>query len=325
MTTAATIKNAQQLDGMDLSEDRLAAILGDDFEDINDLRIDDDSIDIQEILNPTEVSEDGDEVILNSELLNQTSPNENGMMVVTLDDKDLPAKKQFDFSLSSLPGAEEAEEFVEEEQEDESLTFLREIEERLKSVPSHNGQDTLGIRRAINYLEKLESDIDDKVKNDIEGKLTREQIAMLEEAKRSILGGIDGLEERLNKINSKNNKDGNKSKRKKKSSSDILEGIVKQAQRIHGITHGTTVTVPLIIDGAARTCINASVSAGRDIEDVFQKVSKQYDFSTREKNELRQLLDDYGYPVRMDRGFSVGEEVDPASVDNVEWSQQFTA
>ena len=85
------------------------------------------------------------------------------------------------------------------------------------------------------------------------------------------------------------------------------------------------ITVPLFISSIARSCINGMVSAGHDIEDIFKKLAKEYDLTKREKLELIQLLSDMNYPIRRDLGMPLDQEIDTASSDNVNWSQQFYA
>ena len=98
--------------------------------------------------------------------------------------------------------------------------------------------------------------------------------------------------------------------------------MVKKAQKA---THvgGIIVTVPLLISSIARTCINSMVSAGKDIEDVFDKLAKKYDLTSREEMETMQLLADMGYPMRRPRGYLRDEEIDTTSVDNFDWNANY--
>jgi len=107
-------------------------------------------------------------------------------------------------------------------------------------------------------------------------------------------------------------------KKKKKASEDSDEGLVKEAQQAPGVK-GVYITVPLFISAMARLCVNGTVSAGHDIEDLFKKCSEKFELTEREKYEVRQLIFDMGFPIRFDRLSWVGEEVDPTSTENGDW------
>jgi len=48
-------------------------------------------------------------------------------------------------------------------------------------------------------------------------------------------------------------------------------GWVKTAQKIYGVGSGVMITVPLLISRIARVCVNGTVSAGHDIEDLYNR------------------------------------------------------
>jgi len=63
----------------------------------------------------------------------------------------------------------------------------------------------------------------------------------------------------------------------------------------------------------ARVLVNAKVSQGKNIEDVFVKLNKTYKFNDREKLELHYLLNDMGYPLR------------GSPVDNIDMAETYFA
>lgn len=100
--------------------------------------------------------------------------------------------------------------------------------------------------------------------------------------------------------------------------------IVKEAQKITGV-QGVYVTVPLLISRVARVCINGTVSAGHDIEDLYKRQVAKYKLDDREQAEVRQLLWDMGYPLREDRGFFPGDDLEVWDTDNMDWAANYKA
>jgi hypothetical protein len=189
--------------------------------------------------------------------------------------------------------------------------FVAWVYDRFASVPKHSGYDSAGIERAIAFLEKLDNEISKAMRLDLDGELDFNQI---EDIRSKIEDGIERLYNRLDKIKSK-------SKKKRKKADESYE-LIKEAQKIPGVA-GIYVTVPLLISRIARVCINGMVSAGHDIEDLFNRQVKKYKLNDREKAETMQLLSDMGYPLRQDRGFLLDEDVDTRSSDNFDWNANY--
>src|SRR5574337_449926 len=99
-----------------------------------------------------------------------------------------------------------------------------------------------------------------------------------------------------------------------------FEGIViiKEAQKIMGV-QGVYITVPLLIARIARICVNGTVSAGHDLEDLYNRQVKKFGLNEREQAELMQLLFDMGYPLRQDRGFMPDDDLEVWDSDNMDW------
>lgn len=189
--------------------------------------------------------------------------------------------------------------------------FVGWIKTKLDEVPKHSGKDTAGIERAISFMDRLDNEISKAMRGDLEGQLDANKI---EEVRAQIDDGIERLHVRLDLIKSK------KGKRKKKA--EEQSGMVKEAQKATNIT-GIVITVDLLISRIARACINGMVSAGHDIEDIFEKQAKYYELDKREKAMTMQLLSDMGYPLRQDRGLPIDEDVDMTSTDNVDWAANY--
>lgn len=190
--------------------------------------------------------------------------------------------------------------------------FIAWVKERCDDVPKHSGYDTAGLERAIAYLERLDSEVSKAMRLDIDGELDANQI---EKVRAIIDNGVERLHDRLDKV-----KTSKKKSRKKKA--EFQDGLVKEAQKITGV-QGVFVTVPLLISRIARVCINGMVSAGHDIEDLYERQVKFYKLNDREQAEVMQLLADMGYAVKQDRGFMPDQDLHVEDSDNMDWAANF--
>lgn len=276
-----------------------------------------------------EVTEDSDMIYSDEDAEKEAdivviSPNEDVHIDIILGD--LPGVDHLDEEKEKTLEVEESTENDRKESESSEKTkksekwdwesrglenFVSWVKERVSDVPKHSGYDAAGIDRAISYLEKLDSEISRAMRFDFDGLIDANDI---EEIRSHIEDGIQKLNARFEKI-------GNKYKKKKRASEEHLF-FVKNGQKIPGI-NGIVVTVPLFISRIARTCINGRISAGHDIEYIFNEQCKKYKLNDREKAEVMQLMSDMGYPLMQDRGFMLDEDVDERSSDNFDWSAQY--
>lgn len=258
-----------------------------------------------------------------------------GEVTLQIGDED-PVTETFEFSLPQVPGGENQDDIEEEpvELEVEEEVEIGEpdmwnwsgnkttaisgfpswLSRMMQGVPRHSGHDTVGLERAISYLNAIDKEISKAVRSDLKSEL---DIGTIEKARDELQGGCDRLSDRLDKIiNSK------RPKKKKKAGEEA--GLIKEAQKITGV-HGVMVTVPLLISRIARVCINGMVSAGHDIEDMYKRQAELYKLNTREKAEVLQLLEDMGYAMRRDRGIHPDEEIIRGRSDNFDWMAQYHA
>jgi ElaB/YqjD/DUF883 family membrane-anchored ribosome-binding protein len=190
--------------------------------------------------------------------------------------------------------------------------FLSWVKERLGDVPRHSGYDTAGLERASSYLERLDNEISKAMRLDLDGELDSNQI---EHVRSQIEKGLDMLQDRINKV-----KDTKKKKRKGKKADAETSSLVKEAQKVTGVS-GIYIMAPLFISRIARICVNSAVSAGHDIEDTYNRLVKRYKLTEREQAETMQLLADMGYPLRQDRGFMPDDDIEVE--DGMDWNQNF--
>ncbi len=278
--------------------------------------------------NYLEVGED-DDYVENEDLEVIEIPEEMSELAANT----LSVNPEFIFELSAVPGGEyqdELEEPSEIEVSDEEVeiesdpwkwtvaSFLEWLQSKMQGIPSHSGRDSAGLERAMAYLEQLDREISRAVRSDLNNEIA---IDAVEKARDEINKGLERLQERFDKVISTKypKRKGNKKKKKADGQSDEM---VKEASK--GAYYGAiTVTVPILISGIARACVNSMVSAGKDIEDEFHKLASQYKLDNREEFMLYQTLSDMGYHVRRPRGTELNEEVDSASTENTGWIQNF--
>lgn len=227
---------------------------------------------------------------------------------------DLPMGDEVEFKLSFLPGAPDEEVELKNELEVEKgdkdsekskekseaksdkdwqslpkKEFLKWFKEYLNKIPKHKGE-TIALERALSYLKRGLDILSKSVQQDFDGEI---DISKAEDARFEVESGIDRL-------------DGELQKRRKKAFKSSNE-ITKEAQKTPGVG-GIIVTVPLLVSSIARTCINSTISGGKDLEHVFKRLAEKYKLSDREKLEVVQLLNDMNFPIRRDNGFMVDDK-----------------
>ena len=243
--------------------------------------------------------------------------------------------------------------------------FVAWIKERLDAVPKHSGYDSAGLERAMAYMEKLDTEISKAMRMDLDSELDANQVekvrSQLDEGLSRLQARLDKVKD--SKKSSKKRKKTAQELQpeidkvlQRYSDEDLQtwvadttlpgeewtaekvivqlanEGdepgfeteLVKQAQKITGV-QGVFVTVPLIISRVARVCINGTVSAGHDIEDLYNRQVKKYSLDIIQQAEVRQLLWDMGYPLREDRGFFPDDDLEVYDTDNMDWAANYKA
>lgn len=101
------------------------------------------------------------------------------------------------------------------------------------------------------------------------------------------------------------------------------EGLKKEAATPH--FEGLQYQISAFERALVGTLINATVSGGRNLEELFDKLEKKYKLDSREVLAVRQVLADMGYPVFKDRA-RIDEDEDPTDPDEPrEWQTQYHA
>lgn len=270
-----------------------------------------------------------------------TDPQDEEEVMETVEELvDEDGEMAFSFSLPHLPGSDfdvsDEEEILVDDTEAEDVEvqdldkwdwkgygldkFPLWLQERVDTCPRHTGKDLSGIERCIAYFKEVLSAIPKAMRSDIKGELTPQAVAQVEVIRDEMHKAVERLEDRADKIEENKYK---KTKAKTKKAGEE-SSIVKTAQKITGI-EGLYVSVPLLIYSLARTCINGSVSAGHDIDDMFNRLSKKFKLSEREKYELISTIENMGWVVRRDGGSLAGEDIEAGSEDNFDFSAQYNA
>jgi len=278
--------NLEQLNGQ-LFEIPLLSLLQDNVKGVEDIVVEDEDNDKTEDDHEVEMPEENDEVI---------------------------------FSMHSIPGApedivldEEPEEEVEEEPEEDieeeiddwgwekshgTSKFIKWLKGMIEKVPSHSGSDTTGVERAMAYFERLNTEISRAMRKDYKNEI---DAAKAEEARSLIEDGLKRLRDRLERLHEKKFK-------KIKKKADIKSVFVKTAAT--SFTGATSVNIPYFISMIARICINATVSSGKDMNDIFNKQIEKYKLDKREQVQIIQLIKDMGFAANIDRMKFDEDEID---------------
>lgn len=257
-----------------------------------------------------------------------------------LEDLDLP---------DMLPGAQQIyikpkEESRETTWEDDSdhAKFLSYLVKKLKSIPPHSGQTTVGCEKAISYLRKLDSEISKAIRSDEKNVIDESKA---EEIRDKIHGYIDQLEEAYEELM------GTKGRRKKKASVAIGKEIIARArngsqeyyievERDNELTllpvtlasapitkeaHKLHSTVDPFLDGITRLLMRAHITQGKNLHAVYSQLNDQYNFTPREELVINELLLQKGMNLNVDLGRINEKEHNLFDGKNIEFSTEYFA
>lgn len=292
----------------------------------------------EEVVKPeleTHSDEDVEEVLeSDDENADEDFDIDDGVLSVSLPDDvkieeidEQPVKnneREYIFKLAPVPGADDdsdiEEEIVEEIDEKTNTpkdewdweangleNFLGWVDKMFKNIPKHSGKDTTGVERTIAFFKKLNSELTRAMIKDYKGLIDAQK---LEQARDEIHDAIKRLDERLEKLN--------KRKYNKKKAENNQE-LVKNAETSN--IGRQQISVPYLVSVVARACIEATVQGGKDIEDVYAKLVKDFELDKRERYQVVSLLKDFGYPFLFDR---VNFESDIESSDSTKPSEFVT-
>jgi hypothetical protein len=184
-------------------------------------------------------------------------------------------------------------------------------------IPRHDGTSTVGCERAISFLDRMNGDISRAIRDDHENVL---DIEKLEEVRVNIMRDVLVLKDHLGKLKKNIKNTHNEGKQSLASTgvpdwespsgkvvpySELKEGadISKQASTPNNIV----IAVSPFERAISGMMINAHVSSGHPMEEVYASLKKKYDLTDREELSIMQLCMDSGFHIFKDRG-SYSEE-----------------
>ncbi len=169
-------------------------------------------------------------------------------------------------------------------------------------IPQHDGRSMSGCERAVSFLERLNNEISRAIREDSDSKLT-DDIDDIEKVRRNIMTDILVLKDHLSKL-----KKELKESHSKKAAPLWIDGSGKSVD-IHGrsykkasVPNNIVISVTPFERAITGMMINATVSAGYDMEEVYEFLKDKYKLSDREELSVMQILADSGYHMFKDRG-----------------------
>jgi hypothetical protein len=223
-----------------------------------------------------------------------------------------------------------------EEDKDPAL-FIDYLKDKLTKIPRHSGNTIPGCERATAYVKDLDNQASRAMRADYDGKIDEEELDKIRKDMQKMVDRLENHIERLSK---------NASIQKVRfisegycetcdSSAPVWydpandRSICVACESETGDELKKTATTPVVNvymtpfeRAVVGTIINAKVSGGRNIEEVYEKLKNKYNFTPREELAFVQLISDHGYPIYRDRGL-INEPTDPASGDNVEFQTNY--
>lgn len=216
--------------------------------------------------------------------------------------------------------------------------FIEHIQARITKIPPHSGNTIPGCERALSYLKSIESEISKAMRSDLDGKVDEQKI---DDIRKDIANMCSRLDNRINQL------------RKKASvvqAQVYFDGTCAKCGSTAPVWHdaiedkdvcvnceeesgdlskkASTPVIKVFMTPFERAVvgimINATVSGGKNIEEVYGKLKNKYNFTPREELAIQQLVADHGYPVYKDRGL-LNEDSDPASGNGVDWQTNYHA
>lgn len=246
-----------------------------------------------------------------------------------------------DEKISIIPGSEAKESDFEEKEEDEDegdyvndgniKKFIDYINEIYPSkIPKHDGKTTLGCERAKSWLEKLDKEISVVIRKDQDGLL---DINALENIRTNIMTDVAKLSKHINVL-----KNRFKEENKKKASVDENgipswtnasgDQVEYSSLRKEAATpNKMVISVTPFERAISGIMINAHVSAGHSMEEVYDFLSKKYEITPREELAIMQVCMDSGFHIFKDRGTYSGssKESDKKEKNGVDFIKNYFA
>jgi len=181
------------------------------------------------------------------------------------------------------------------------------------NIPQHDGESISGCERAVSFLDKLNSEMSRAVRDDSDNSI---DLSVLEDVRLNVMKDIMVLKNHLGKLKKKF-----KDSHKKNATEDIViskdaeENVVpawisrsgaeveySELTKEASTPNNMVIAVTAFERAISGIMINAHVSAGNDMEEVYGFLNKKYDITPREELSIMQVVADSGYHIFKDRG-----------------------
>lgn len=221
-----------------------------------------------------------------------------------------------DVKLSDLiPGSNVSMKEVNGEEEEKETDYVNDgdlskfmeyiTSEYPSKIPPHDGRTTVGCEKAISFLDKLNSQISRAVQEDVESLLDLEK---LEEIRGSIVRDVITLKDHLNSLKKKL-----KDQHSKKASNKPPMWVDSFGKKVELTKEAATpsnvvISITPFERAISGMMINAHVSAGKPMAEVYEALKEKYDLTDREELAILQICMDSGFPLFKDRGTVSGKD-----------------
>jgi hypothetical protein len=243
------------------------------------------------------------------------------------------------------------------EDDNDHSKFIEYVANKLHAIPPHSGQTTVGCEKAISYLRKIDKEISKAIQSDENNVVSEEQAETLRDKIHDYVDQLEAAYDELvdNKRKKKKKKSsfsiGKKVVARINDGRDLQyfvsvanvdgeerlfkveveepndeqvqafmagegEGITKEAGKLH-------VFVDPFLQSIKRLLIQSHIRQGKNIQDVYNQLNDQYNFTPREQLSIHELLLQSGLPLYADLGRIQEENVSPMDSRNVEFSTEF--
>ncbi len=259
---------------------------------------------------------------------------------------------------------DEVDEIVDElkerdwENDGDHAKFIAYIKTRLDNIPRHSGQTTVGCERAIAYLKRLDRELSRAIQSDDDNVIDEEEAERIRD---TILDFVAKLEDAYDKLSARKSERFKKKAEvrvgntvvarindgvdiKYYLSVDAGEGeeflpvklaeptdaqvqmfaLGEREDMVKSASSKIVLFEDPFLHSITRMLINSHVSAGKDIEEIYDRLKKKYNFTPREELSIQELLMEKGFPMQKDLG-RIGEDADPTDQKGVEYNAVYPA
>ncbi len=237
-----------------------------------------------------------------------------------------------------IPGSSASSSSLDEEVEEKETNYiddgdLTKFMEFITSqypakIPQHDGRSMVGCEKALSFLDKLNSRISAAIREDSDDVL---DVQKLEEIRVSIMSDILILKNHLSKLKKKFKEEHDKKASTKesaiptwtdKSGRDVsYDDLKKEASTPNNVV----IAVSPFERAISGIMINAHVSGGHPMEDVYEFLSNKYSINEREELAIMQLCMDSGFHIFKDRGSYSSEPSDDGKKTGIDFVRNYFA